>query len=164
MTEIKLEEGKTYTTDSGLKYKVIKLGTGNKPESSSDTVEVHYHGTLENGEVFDSSVQRGEKISFKLNQVIPGWTEGLQLMPIGSKFEFTIPPELAYGTGVVCWPTSELDKERERIPKEAFVGEKCTFVNPQTNEEEPGELMNDPRAHQLAGKTLIFEVELFSVN
>ncbi|PID83644.1 hypothetical protein CSB11_00325 [Candidatus Campbellbacteria bacterium] len=91
-----METGKVYTTESGLKYEVLKLGGGNKPQIT-DTVEVHYHGTLEDGTVFDSSVQRGEKISFPLNQVILGWQEGLQLMPVGSKFKFTIPAELAYG-------------------------------------------------------------------
>ena len=83
-------------TDSGLEYRVIRMGDGPKP-SATDTVEVHYEGRLENGEVFDSSYARGEKISFPLNQVIAGWTEGLQLMPVGSEFEFRIPPELAYG-------------------------------------------------------------------
>ncbi len=91
-----LEIGKNYTTESGLQYEVLSLGDGKKPEAT-DTVEVHYHGTLLDGNVFDSSVQRGEKISFGLNQVIAGWTEGLQLMPVGSKFKFTIPADLAYG-------------------------------------------------------------------
>ena len=84
-------------TNSGLKYEIIKLGDGEKPEAT-DKVEVHYHGTLEDGTVFDSSVERGQTITFGLNQVIKGWTEGLQLMPIGSKFKFTIPPELGYGS------------------------------------------------------------------
>ncbi len=90
------ETGKEITTSSGLKYEIIKLGDGEKPEAT-DKVEVHYHGTLEDGTVFDSSVERGQTITFGLNQVIKGWTEGLQLMPIGSKFKFTIPPELGYG-------------------------------------------------------------------
>ena len=89
-------ETEQITTASGLKYEIIKMGNGEKP-SATDKVEVHYHGTLEDGTVFDSSVERGETITFGLNQVIKGWTEGLQLMPIGSKFKFTIPPELAYG-------------------------------------------------------------------
>ena len=92
----KNEIGKEFKTASGLKYEIIKLGSGKKP-SATDKVEVHYHGTLENGTVFDSSVERGKTITFGLNQVIKGWTEGLQLMPIGSKFKFTIPPELGYG-------------------------------------------------------------------
>ena len=64
---------------------------------ASNTVKVHYHGTLLDGTVFDSSVERGEPISFPLSRVIPGWTEGVQLMKVGDKFKFTIPPELAYG-------------------------------------------------------------------
>ena len=73
------------TTDSGLKYEIIKLGDGEKPKAA-DKVTVHYKGSLEDGTVFDSSYERGETITFGLNQVIKGWTEGLQLMPIGSKF------------------------------------------------------------------------------
>lgn len=83
-------------TESGLQYKVVKMGKGKKP-SATDRVKVHYHGTLIDGKVFDSSVERGEPATFGLNQVIPGWTEGLQLMPVGSKFTFYIPYELAYG-------------------------------------------------------------------
>jgi FKBP-type peptidyl-prolyl cis-trans isomerase len=85
------------TTTSGLKYQVLKRGTGTASPKATDTVKVHYHGTLLNGTVFDSSVQRGEPISFPLNRVIPGWTEGLQLMKVGDKFKFEIPPNLAYG-------------------------------------------------------------------
>ena len=85
------------TTDSGLQYEIIKMGDGDKPEAA-DKVSVHYKGTLENGTVFDSSYDRGETITFGLNQVIKGWTEGLQLMPVGSKFKFIIPSELGYGS------------------------------------------------------------------
>jgi peptidylprolyl isomerase len=85
------------TTASGLKYKVLKSGTGTVHPKATDTVTVHYHGTLLNGKVFDSSVQRGTPASFPLNQVIKGWTEGVQLMKVGDKFKFTIPAELAYG-------------------------------------------------------------------
>ena len=85
------------TTASGLKYQVLKRGTGTVSPKPTDTVKVHYHGTLLDGTVFDSSVQRGEPISFPLNGVIPGWTEGLQLMKVGDKFKFEIPPNLAYG-------------------------------------------------------------------
>lgn len=84
------------TTASGLKYKVVKEGAGAMPKAE-DTVEVHYTGKLLDGTVFDSSVERGETISFPLNGVIKGWTEGLQLMKEGAKYEFIIPPYLAYG-------------------------------------------------------------------
>jgi FKBP-type peptidyl-prolyl cis-trans isomerase FklB len=84
------------TTPSGLQYEVLKEGSGKKP-TAEQTVKVHYHGTLIDGTVFDSSVERGMPIEFPLNGVIKGWTEGVQLMAIGSKFKFTIPSELAYG-------------------------------------------------------------------
>jgi len=84
------------TTDSGLQYQVLQEGTGPRP-TINDTVTVHYTGTLLDGTVFDSSVERGEPISFPLQGVIQGWQEGLQLMPVGSKFRFWIPPELGYG-------------------------------------------------------------------
>jgi FKBP-type peptidyl-prolyl cis-trans isomerase FklB len=91
-------------TPSGLQYKVISMGNGEKP-SSTTRVKVHYHGTTIEGKVFDSSVNRGEPATFGLNQVIPGWTEGLQLMPVGSKFRFYIPQELAYGANA---PSQEI--------------------------------------------------------
>ena len=83
-------------TSSGLQYIILKEGSGDHPKAES-TVKVHYHGTTIEGKVFDSSVDRGEPIEFPLNQVIKGWTEGLQLMAVGSKFKFFIPQELAYG-------------------------------------------------------------------
>ena len=95
LVENGLREG-VITTESGLQYEVIKMGKGKKP-SATDRVKVHYHGTLIDGTVFDSSVERGEPITFGLNQVIKGWTEGVQLMPVGSKFRFYIPQELGYG-------------------------------------------------------------------
>ena len=84
------------TTESGLQYKVIRAGTGPKP-GATDLVRVHYHGTLIDGKVFDSSVERGQPARFALNQVIKGWTEGLQTMQIGGKTVFYIPPHIAYG-------------------------------------------------------------------
>ena len=87
---------KVKVTASGLQYEVITMGKGPKPSDTSK-VKVHYHGTTPEGKVFDSSVDRGEPITFSLNQVIPGWIEGLQLMPVGSKFMLYIPQELAYG-------------------------------------------------------------------
>ena len=90
------KDSKVKVTASGLQYKIITMGKGPKPTETSN-VKVHYHGTTPEGKVFDSSVDRGEPITFALNQVIPGWTEGLQLMPVGSKFMLYIPSELAYG-------------------------------------------------------------------
>jgi FKBP-type peptidyl-prolyl cis-trans isomerase FklB len=95
-----LAENKTksgvVTTASGLQYKIIREGTGPKPKPT-DNVTVHYHGTLINGTVFDSSVERGEPATFPVNGVIQGWQEALQLMPVGSKWDLYIPSELAYG-------------------------------------------------------------------
>ena len=95
-----LEENKNKNgvnvTASGLQYEIIQDGTGNKP-NSTDNVTVHYHGTLIDGTVFDSSTERGTPASFGVNQVIPGWTEALQLMSVGAKFKLYIPQELAYG-------------------------------------------------------------------
>jgi peptidylprolyl isomerase len=84
-------------TSSGLQYKVLTVGTGTEKPSAFSKVKVHYHGTLLDGTVFDSSVVRGEPISFGLNQVIKGWTEGLQLMVVGEKVRFFIPANLGYG-------------------------------------------------------------------
>jgi len=84
------------TTASGLQYEVLKAGTGIKPTAAS-VVKVHYHGTLIDGTVFDSSVERKEPATFGVSEVIKGWTEALQLMPVGSKWRLYIPQELAYG-------------------------------------------------------------------
>lgn len=84
-------------TESGLQYEIITEGNGDKPSAES-TVSTHYHGTLVDGTVFDSSVERGQPAEFPVNRVIPGWTEALQLMPVGSKWRLYVPHELAYGT------------------------------------------------------------------
>lgn len=98
------------TLPSGAQYMVLKMGDGPKPKAT-DKVKCHYHGTLINGTVFDSSVQRGEPAVFPLNGVIKGWTEILQLMPVGSKWRVTLPHHLAYGehgAGQVIEPYSTL--------------------------------------------------------
>lgn len=102
-----LEQGRIYseengkkagvvTLPSGLQYEILQEGNGARP-TSSDTVKCHYVGTNLKGQTFDSSVKRGAPSTFALNRVIAGWTEGLQLMPVGSKWKFTILPHLAYG-------------------------------------------------------------------
>ncbi len=95
-----LAENKTKTgvteLPSGLQYEILNGGSGAKP-SATDTVKCHYHGTLIDGTIFDSSVQRGQPAKFPLNMVIKGWTEGVQLMPEGSKWRFYIPADLGYG-------------------------------------------------------------------
>ncbi len=91
----KAREGVT-TTASGLQYEIITEGTGQKPVAE-DQVRVHYHGTLIDGTVFDSSVERGEPVVFGVGQVIPGWTEALQLMPVGSKWKIYLPASIGYG-------------------------------------------------------------------
>ena len=98
------------TLPSGLQYEVIKMGDGPKPQLT-DSVECHYHGTLIDGQVFDSSMDRGETATFPLEGVIKGWTEILQLMPVGSKWKVTIPSDLAYGdrgAGQMIQPGSTL--------------------------------------------------------
>jgi FKBP-type peptidyl-prolyl cis-trans isomerase FklB len=115
-----------FVTESGLQYEVVTMGEGEKPTAES-TVKVHYHGTLIDGTVFDSSVQRGEPIEFPLNGVIKGWTEGLQLMPVGSKFILYIPYQLAYGergAGVFIGPNEALIFEVELLDVAHAKGEK----------------------------------------
>ena len=94
--EVNRSKENVQTTESGLQYIVLKEGSGDKPTADSK-VKVHYHGTSIDGTVFDSSVDRGKPSEFFANQVIKGWTEGLQLMKVGSKFKFFVPQELAYG-------------------------------------------------------------------
>lgn len=123
LAENKTKEG-VQTTASGLQYQVITEGTGAKPTATS-TVKVHYHGTLIDGTVFDSSVERGEPAQFPVGGVIPGWTEALQLMPVGSKWKLFIPQGLAYGergAGRTIPPFSTLIFEVELLeilPEEA---------------------------------------------
>lgn len=95
LAENKSKAGVT-TTASGLQYSVIKQGTGPKPKAT-DAVKVHYRGTLLDGKEFDSSIKRGEPVEFPVSGVIPGWTEALQLMNVGSKYKLVVPPSLAYG-------------------------------------------------------------------
>jgi len=115
LLENRVKEG-VQVTDSGLQYKVIVMGDGAKP-NANDKVTVHYRGTLLNGEEFDSSYSRNQPTSFQLDQVIPGWTEGVALMPVGSKFLFYIPPDLAYGAagGGPIGPNSTLIFEVELL-------------------------------------------------
>ena len=115
--EIMRHKNGVVTLPSGLQYEIIKEGKGAKPKAT-DKVRVHYHGTLINGVVFDSSVERGEPAEFPLNAVIPGWTEILQLMPVGSKWRVVIPSELAYGSrgaGDVIRPNMTLIFEIELL-------------------------------------------------
>lgn len=105
------------TLPSGLQYEVLTMGDGVKP-TATQTVTCHYHGTTVTGEVFDSSVQRGQPASFPLNGVIKGWTEALQLMPVGSKWRLYLPPHLAYGerqVSHVIGPNSTLIFEVELL-------------------------------------------------
>ncbi|MCY1721600.1 FKBP-type peptidyl-prolyl cis-trans isomerase [Prolixibacteraceae bacterium Z1-6] len=116
LEENKTREGVT-TTESGLQYEVLTEGTGEKP-TAADRVRVHYHGTLIDGTVFDSSVDRGEPAVFGVGQVIPGWTEALQLMPVGSKWKVYLPSDIAYGergAGGEIGPNSALIFEVELL-------------------------------------------------
>ncbi|MFP4620379.1 MAG: FKBP-type peptidyl-prolyl cis-trans isomerase [Bacteroidales bacterium] len=124
------EKDDVHVTESGLQYKVIEEGSGVSPDAN-DTVEVHYTGKTIDGETFDSSVERDEPATFAVNQVISGWTEGLQLMKEGAKYELFIPTDLAYGTNVR--PGGEIE------PNEALIFEvELLEVNkvPGTGEEE----------------------------
>lgn len=116
MAENKKRKG-VKTTDSGMQYEILKEGSGDKPKAT-DQVTVHYHGTLIDGKVFDSSVNRGQPATFPLNGVIKGWTEIVQMMPVGSKWKVVIPPQLAYGengAGGAIGPNETLIFEIELI-------------------------------------------------
>ncbi len=116
LAENKKKEG-IVTTESGLQYEVLKEGNGEKPKST-DTVKVHYQGTLIDGTVFDSSIERGEPTSFPVNGVIPGWSEAVQLMNVGSKYRLFVPSELAYkerGAGMLIGPNAALIFEVELL-------------------------------------------------
>jgi FKBP-type peptidyl-prolyl cis-trans isomerase FklB len=115
--EVNKQKAGVVSLPSGLQYEVITEGTGIKP-LAKNKVTCHYHGTLIDGTVFDSSVKRGQPATFPLNMVIKGWTEGLQLMSVGSKWRFFIPPQLAYGdrqTGSDIGPNSTLIFEVELL-------------------------------------------------
>lgn len=129
------------TTASGLQYKVEVEGTGAKP-TASDTVTVNYEGTLVDGTIFDSSYARNQPVTFPLNQVIAGWTEGLQLMSVGSTYMFYIPADLAYGAGgrpPVIPPNSVLVFKVELldIPSQAVATEEATEAVAATEAAEP---------------------------
>jgi FKBP-type peptidyl-prolyl cis-trans isomerase FklB len=116
LAENKKKEG-VKTLPSGLQYKVIKVGTGKKPKLT-DTVTAHYRGTLINGTEFDSSYRRGQPVNFQVSRVIPGWTEALQLMQEGAKWQLFIPPNLAYGeqgAGGIIGPNATLIFEIELV-------------------------------------------------
>ena len=108
-----------FTTASGLQYMILRQGTGPRPKPS-DRVKVNYHGTLLDGSVFDSSYDRGQPAEFALNQVIPGWTEGVGMMPVGGKYRFWIPGDLAYGAkgtaGQPIGPNATLVFDVELLP------------------------------------------------
>lgn len=127
--------------DSGLQYKVIEEGEGASP-AADDTVKVHYRGTLIDGTVFDSSYKRGVPATFGVNQVIPGWTEALQLMKEGAKWELYIPPSLAYGpggTGGAIGPNETLIFEVELLDASVEEGEDAAAASAETEKSAGGE-------------------------
>ena len=137
LEENKNKEGIS-TTDSGLQYEVLVAGDGEKP-TAEDTVKVDYVGTLIDGTEFDSSIKRGEPVTFPVGQVIPGWTEALQLMPVGSKYRVTIPANLAYGEAgapPVIEPNSVLVFEIDLLSIEEPPAEAAPAVAPEEMKEE----------------------------
>lgn len=135
----KQKEG-VQVTESGLQYKIVSEGPADgATPTEEDTVQVHYHGTLPDGEVFDSSVQRGQPVTFPVNGVIPGWVEALQLMSVGDKFELYIPPDLAYG---------ENGTSGKIGPSQALIFEvELLAVNPEGSAEGGAEGGADPHGH-----------------
>jgi FKBP-type peptidyl-prolyl cis-trans isomerase len=137
LEENKNKEGIS-TTDSGLQYEVLVAGDGEKP-AAEDTVKVDYVGTLIDGTEFDSSIKRGEPVTFPVGQVIPGWTEALLLMPVGSKYRVTIPANLAYGEAgapPVIEPNSVLVFEIDLLSIEEPPAEAAPAVAPEEMKEE----------------------------
>lgn len=146
LAENKGKEG-VQTTASGLQYKILSEGAGPKP-GPEDKVTVHYVGTLIDGTEFDSSIRRGQPATFPLNGVIRGWTEGLQLMPVGSKFRFFIPSDLAYGpraAGPKISPNSTLIFDVELLNVEAVAPVAATPAQPVTSD-----IIKVPSAEELA--------------
>ena len=160
LTEAQAEKGREFlaenakrdgikTTESGLQYEVLKAKTEGSQPKAEDSVTVHYTGTLVDGSVFDSSVERGQPITFPLTQVIPGWTEGVQLMKVGERFKFYVPAELGYGASspspaIPANSTLVFEVELLEIPTQ----KPATEAQPAQSTEESVELNNSAPAEQ----------------